>query len=197
MLESERLILRPFENTQEDLGLIMALYTDPEIMRYVPYDLMNRVQAEEHLARIAAEWKQENALNFEMAVILKDGQAPIGRAHYHLKEENDSAMIGLMLLKTWWGKGLAREAVLAMIDCCFDRLNLHRVTGLWQPENIASRRTMERCGMRLEAYFRQSVRYVKNGKERWEDELAYAILREESLRHKHEQERKILRESSG
>ena len=51
--------------------------------------------------------------------------------------------------------------------------------------------------MRLEAYFRQSVRYVKNGKERWEDELAYAILREESLRHKHEQERKILRESSG
>ena len=33
--------------------------------------------------------------------------------------------------------------------------------------------------MHREAHFRQSVRYVKNGITRWEDELAYAILAEE------------------
>ena len=88
-------------------------------------------------------------------------------------------MIGGMLLKPWWNGGLAREMALAMIDYCFDELHLHRVTGLCHPDNIASWKMMERCGMRREAYFRQNVRYVKNGQERWEDELAYAILSEE------------------
>lgn len=183
-METERLILRPFEETKEDLQLILALYTDPEIMRFVPYDLLNREQAETHLKRIASEWKQEKPRNFEMAVILKDGQIPIGRAHYHLNGETDSAMIGGMLLKPWWGGGLAREMALAMIDCCFDELNLHRVYGLCHPDNIASWKMMERCGMRREAYFRKNVRYVKHGEERWEDELAYAILKEERLRRK-------------
>jgi RimJ/RimL family protein N-acetyltransferase len=38
---------------------------------------------------------------------------------------------------------------------------------------------MERCGMRREAYCRKNVRYIKNGQERWEDELSYAILWED------------------
>ena len=100
-METERLILRPFEETEEDLALILALYSDPDIMRYVPYDLLNREQAKAHLKRIAEEWHREKAGNFEMAVILKDGGVPIGRAHFHLQEENDCAMIGCMLLKPW------------------------------------------------------------------------------------------------
>ena len=179
MLETERLILRPFEETEEDLNLIAALYADPEIMRFVPYDMLNREEAKAHLKHIAEEWKQDHPRNFEMAVILKDGGKPIGRAHYHLQEENESAMIGGMLLKPWWGNGLAGEMVLAMINYCFEVLKLHRVVGLCHPDNVASWKMMERCGMRREAHFLQNVRYVKNGKERWEDELSYAILRDE------------------
>ena len=55
-METERLILRPFEETEEDLALILALYSDPEIMCYVPYDLLNGEQAKAHLKRIAEEW---------------------------------------------------------------------------------------------------------------------------------------------
>ena len=179
MLETKRLILRPFEEREEDLELIAALYSDPEIMRYVPYDLLNREQAKAHLKRISEEWRQKKPQNFEMAVILKDGMPLIGRAHYHLDEASDSAMIGGMLLKPWWGGGLAREMALAMIDHCFDQLRLHRVIGLCHPDNVASWKMMEHCGMRREAHFRQSVRYVKHGIARWEDELAYAILAEE------------------
>ena len=158
-------------------------------MRYVPYDLLNREQAKAHLKRIAEEWHREKAGNFEMAVILKDGGVPIGRAHFHLQEENDCAMIGCMLLKPWWGTGLAGEMVLAMIDHCFDDLHLHRVIAMCHPDNIASWKMMERCGMRREAYCRKNVRYIKNGQERWEDELSYAILREERKREKEARKR--------
>jgi RimJ/RimL family protein N-acetyltransferase len=196
-METERLILRPFEETEEDLALILALYSDPEIMCYVPYDLLNGEQAKAHLKRIAEEWHREKAGNFEMAVILKDGGTPIGRAHFHLQEENDCAMIGCMLLKPWWGAGLAEEMVLAMIDHCFDELHLHRVIGLCHPDNIASWKMMERCGMRREAYCRKNVRYIKNGQERWEDELSYAILWEGRKRDKEDRKWKRQKLHSG
>ena len=56
VLETERLILRPFADTEEDLELIYALYSDPEIMRFVPYDLLDRRQAKAHRKRMADEW---------------------------------------------------------------------------------------------------------------------------------------------
>ncbi len=165
-METERLILRPFEETEEDLALILALYSDPEIMCYVPYDLLNGEQAKAHLKRIAEEWHREKARN-------------------------------CMLLKPWWGAGLAEEMVLAMIDHCFDELHLHRVIGLCHPDNIASWKMMERCGMRREAYCRKNVRYIKNGQERWEDELSYAILWEDRKRDKEDRKWKRQKLHSG
>ena len=38
--ETERLRLRPLR--REDLELILWLYSDPEILRYIPFDAMSR-----------------------------------------------------------------------------------------------------------------------------------------------------------
>ena len=177
MIETARLVLRPF--TEEDLDIIHALYSDPEIMRYAPFDTMTQDQCREHLERIIAEWEKENPVNREYAVILKSEQNKIGRAHILIDAETDSAMIGGLLLKPYWGNRYAREMALAMIGYSFDVLQVHRVTGLCNPDNIASWKMMENCGMRREAHFRKKCRYVKNGEAHWEDELSYAILREE------------------
>ncbi|MBR4473830.1 MAG: GNAT family N-acetyltransferase [Oscillospiraceae bacterium] len=177
MIETSRLLLRPF--TEEDLDIVHALYSDPEIMRYTPFDPMTLEQSQSFLRWIHAEWKKEPPVDLEMAVILKSEQKKIGRAHILIDGEAESAMIGGLLLKPYWGKGYAGEMALAMMDHCFDVLHMHRVTGLCHPDNIASWKMMERCGMRREAYYRRKCRYVKNGKAHWEDELEYAILREE------------------
>ena len=177
MIETARLLLRPF--TEEDLDVVYALYSDPEIMRFTPFDPMSLEQAREHLLRITDEWKKETPAEREMAVVLKDGQKKIGRAHIFVDAEEETAMIGGLLLKAFWGNGYAGEMAAAMIDYCFDVLRMHRVIGLCHPDNVASWKMMERCGMRREAYFRQKCRYVKNGQAHWEDELVYAMLRED------------------
>ena len=67
-IETARLLLRPF--TEEDLDIIHALYSDPEIMRYTPFDPKTPEQSRAHLDQLIAEWKKEKPLNLEYAVIL-------------------------------------------------------------------------------------------------------------------------------
>lgn len=177
MIETERLVMRPFN--KNDLDIIISLYSNKEIMKYMPGDVMGARKAQTHLNKITGDWEEKPQVNFEMAVIIKDNQEKIGRSRIHLDYETDTAMIGWLLLKKEWGKGYASEMTRALIDYSFDVLNVHRVCALCHPENIASWKALEKCGMRREAYYRQKCRYVKHGKIIWEDELEYAVLKTE------------------
>lgn len=175
MIETERLMMRPFN--KHDLDIIMSLYSDEEIMRYMPDDVMNAEKAQAHLNKIICGWDEKPQVNFEMAVILKDKQEKIGRSRIHLDYHTDTAMIGWLLLKKDWGRGYATEMTRALMDYCFDVLSVHRICALCHPDNIGSWSVLEQCGMRREAHFIQSCRYVKHGSIMWEDELEYAILK--------------------
>jgi RimJ/RimL family protein N-acetyltransferase len=56
--------------------------------------------------------------------------------------------IGWRLSTPWQGKGLAREAAQASLDCAFGPLGLDRVVSFTVPANKASWGLMERLGMR-------------------------------------------------
>ena len=176
-LKTERLILRPFQS--DDLDLIQRLYCNDQILKYTPFDALSKSQAETHLEQIIRDWGQPPRFNYEMAVLLKETEERIGRAHIEIDPETDTGMIGSFLLPEYWGQGFATEIARALIDCCFDEFHLHRANALCNPKNIASWKVLEKCGMRREAYLREKVRYVKGGITSWEDELEYAILSSE------------------
>lgn len=50
MIETERLTMRPFN--EDDLDIIMSLYSNEEIMRYMPNDVMNVEKAQKHLNKV-------------------------------------------------------------------------------------------------------------------------------------------------
>ena len=177
LLNTERLVLRPFR--MDDLDLIRQIYCDERVLKYSPFDTMSESQAERHLEKIIRNWGQPPEFNHEMAVVVKETELRIGRAHIEVDPKTDTGMIGCFLTPEHWGYGYATEIIHALIDCCFDELHLHRVNALCHPENRASWHMMEKCGMRREAHLRQKCRYVKGGMTRWEDELEYAILASE------------------
>jgi ribosomal-protein-alanine N-acetyltransferase len=53
-----------------------------------------------------------------------------------------------LLKESYWGKGLATEAAQAVIAYAFSELNLARIDSATDYENIASKRVMEKLGMR-------------------------------------------------
>ena len=172
-IETERLILRRIE--AKDLELICRLYSDPEILRYSPFDTMDRADAEAYVQHMLEEWEKPSPENREYTVIRKEDGAPIGRCHIEPDAETDTAMVGCHLLQAYYATELCR----ALTAYSFERLGVHRVNALCNPENTGSRKMLEACGMRLEAHFRQKCRYVKGGVTSWQDELQYAILRQE------------------
>lgn len=177
MIETNRLILRKM--MPKDAELIYRLYSDEEIMRFSPFDTMNYSEAMQHLDDILLEWQEPAPANLEFAVVRKQDQASIGRCHIELDAETDTAMIGFHLMQEVWRQGYATEVCRALMDFSFESLRVHRVNALCNPENLGSRKVLEACGLRLEAHFRKKCRYIKNGITTWQDELQYAILREE------------------
>jgi RimJ/RimL family protein N-acetyltransferase len=73
------------------------------------------------------------------------------------------------------GKGYASEAVSLFVPFLFETRNVERVQALTHPNNIASRRVLEKCGFKLEGTLRKMVLY----RGRPADANTYSILREE------------------
>jgi RimJ/RimL family protein N-acetyltransferase len=56
--------------------------------------------------------------------------------------------IGWRLASDQWGKGYATEGALAALRYGFERLQLDEIVSMTVPENIASRRVMEKIGLK-------------------------------------------------
>ena len=56
--------------------------------------------------------------------------------------------VGWVIAAERWGEGLATEAAAAAITDVLGRVGLTRVLSWTLPENLASRRVMEKCGLR-------------------------------------------------
>ncbi|MPZ95404.1 MAG: GNAT family N-acetyltransferase [Propionibacteriales bacterium] len=86
------------------------------------------------------------------------------------------AELGWVLHPDYAGHGYATEAVRELVRLCFEDLRLRRVTANCFADNDASRRMMERIGMRRELYtLRESLH--RSGE--WLDGMGYALLADE------------------
>ena len=91
------------------------------------------------------------------------------------EETADTVEIGYGLGSDWWGAGYASEAVRRFIRYCFEEKGLKTVTASYFPGNDASRRVMEKCGMRFWRTSEKEMNYL--GVDR--DLIYYGIRREE------------------
>jgi ribosomal-protein-alanine N-acetyltransferase len=86
-----------------------------------------------------------------------------------------SGYVGYWVDQAQAGHGYCPEAVVAVCRYAFEELALHRLQLSIVPRNQASRRVVEKLGLRDEGV---AVRYLQiNG--RWEDHIRYAITSEE------------------
>lgn len=88
---------------------------------------------------------------------------------------HQNAYVGYWIDEALAGQGYMPESVVAVLQFCFEQLLLHRVQISIIPRNTASRRVVEKLGIRPEGV---AERYLEiNGV--WEDHIRYAITVEE------------------
>jgi RimJ/RimL family protein N-acetyltransferase len=86
------------------------------------------------------------------------------------------AELGWCFDPAYHGRGLATEAVGALLRLCFEELALRRVTANCFADNVASWRLMERLGMRREAHTKADSLHRSGA---WLDGMTYALLADE------------------
>jgi len=164
ILETGRLVLRTF--TTGDAPLIYALNLDPDVTRYTGDPVRDLSHAREVLEEVILP--QYNLYNHgRWAVFLKpelpgqvnsagmslSGQEPegdfIGWCGLKTRPERNEIDLGFRFIKKAWGKGLATEAARACLDYGFSKLNLPRIVARAMPQNSASIRVIEKCGMQF------------------------------------------------
>lgn len=87
-----------------------------------------------------------------------------------------SAWVGYWVSSEVVGGGVATAAVALAGDHCFGPVGLHRLEATVRPENMASRRVLDKLGFRQEGLH---LRYLSVAGS-WRDHLGYAITAEEA-----------------
>lgn len=146
MLETERLILRPF--AEKDIEAIFALRQDAEIMRYIREPQKTRAETESWIKLVSSRWKSEK-IGF-CAVIEKAGENLIGWCGLWRLKETGEIEVGYAVASEFQRKGYATEAAEVCLAYGFEQLNLAKIVAVTRPENSASRRVMEKIGMRYD-----------------------------------------------
>jgi 3-dehydroquinate dehydratase/shikimate dehydrogenase len=167
-IETERLLLRQWR--EGDLDPYARLCADPEVMRYFP-SVLTREESEAQVGRFVRHWEERG---FGLwAVEEKTSGNFIGFVGLLHNEEwskgGHKTEVGWRLDCACWNSGLATEGARASLRYGFEVLELERIISFTVPENTASRRVMEKCGL------------VQQGETRWRDldHVWYAIDRQE------------------
>jgi RimJ/RimL family protein N-acetyltransferase len=172
-LETERMVLRRF--TEADVDDLFALDSDPEVMRFInsgkptPRDMIQN----DVLPRFLDYYERFAGYGF-WAAIEKSTDEFLGWFHFRPEEGGspDEAELGYRLRKSAWGKGYATEGSRAMIQKGFTEFGVQRVFATTMTVNIASRRVMEKAGLRFVRTFHQSWPYPIEGTELGDVEYA-------------------------
>jgi RimJ/RimL family protein N-acetyltransferase len=147
-IETARLRLRTWR--ESDLAPYARICADPEVMRYLSGP-MTREHSEEQVAEFVGHWEERG---FGLwAVEEKSSGAFIGFIgllyHEDWSEGEHRTEVGWRLDRPFWGRGLATEGATASLRYGFEKLGLERIISIAVPENLASRRVMEKLGMTL------------------------------------------------
>ena len=172
-LETQRLVLRRF--SADDAGNLVNLDSDPDVMRFVTGGVpTSREEIEsDFLPAYLGYYERYEGYGF-WAVIEKESGEFLG--WFHFRPQPDAAPgeveLGYRLRKSAWGKGYATEGSRALIRKGFTELGAQRVIAETMVVNTASRRVMEKAGLRLVRIFHQPWPFPMEGDEHGSVEYA-------------------------
>jgi ribosomal-protein-alanine N-acetyltransferase len=166
-LETARLQLRHF--TPEDLDDLYRIYRDSAVMQYLRPRTLEQTRSS--LWGHIHHWDSHG---FGMwAVAQKPNRALIGRCGLAFLDGTPEVELGYVFDKPYWGRGIATEAALATLEYGFNTAQLDRIVAIAHPDNLASRRVIEKVGMVYEKearYYETDVVYYALGRSDWNGE---------------------------
>jgi RimJ/RimL family protein N-acetyltransferase len=146
-VETERLLLRRWQ--RNDLDVLARLFAKPEMWWWPFKRGRTTEETDEFLERKLHEWDDRGWSQW--AAVEKRSGTLIGFIGLcppaSLPEVMPAVEVGWRLDPDVWGQGYATEGGRAAIDAGFNILGLDEIVSIYEPDNVASGRVMQRLGM--------------------------------------------------
>ena len=141
ILETERLILRPWE--EKDAEACYRYAKDPRVGPAAGWRAHASVEESRQIIREVLSAPET------YAIVLKETGLPVGSIGLHrrdLASGEDEMELGYWLGVPYWGRGLVPEAARELLRYAFEDLKLSRVWCAYYDGNDKSRRVQEKLG---------------------------------------------------
>ena len=181
MIETERLILRPF--TAADANDLYDYLHEPLVNCFACMKLNTLEDAQREAQKRSSQGE------YLFAIVLKENGRVIGEIEAYPESsapDEDHAICDTfspcwMLNRDYHGKGYAYEAARAFFDYLFLEKGARRIYAYTEDYNTSSQRLCEKLGMRREGLFREFVCFIhdENGEPIYENTIQYAVLKKE------------------
>lgn len=149
VLETERLILRNWKT--DDVNDLFEYAKNPNIALMAGWKTHENI--EESLHTLQAFREADDI----WAIECKEDQKVIGQLRLSADNNrgkfsinNAAKYISYALSEIYWGKGYMTEAVNRVVQYAFEELKCEVLTAFYYPENIRSKRVIEKCGFQYE-----------------------------------------------
>jgi len=176
-LETERLILRPFELADATV-MFENWANDPEVTKFLTWPPHGAVEVTE---QVLSEWiaGYDRKDSYQWAIELKSTGEIIGSIGIVSSQDNvEMVHVGYCIGKHWWHKGYTTEALNELIRFFFCEVGVNRIESRHDPRNPNSGKVMAKAGMQYEGTLRQAD---TNNQSKYCDAAYYAILAEDYL----------------
>ncbi len=172
----DRVSLRDFG--LDDVEAVAAYACDPVVTSHhlVWGPHAGRQETASWLRETIAQASCASRQHFELAVVDNLSGGLVGEARVTVRNPvHRIGDIGYVLRQSQWGQGYGTEVARLLVRMGFWVPGLHRVEATCDPANVASRRVLEKVGMRPEGCMRENF-WIRGS---WRDSLLFAILEHE------------------
>ena len=156
-LLSDRLVFTPLELA--DIDLVLDLWTDPEVVKYIE-EVSTEAELRQEMPVVIK--RGGNGAIGEWCVADRETGEKLGSAYlFPMPTEEDDIVYGLLdmgqmpdadievgyfLKRSAWGKGYATEVCRRMLQFVFQQTSLQEVVASVHEENVESKHVLEKCG---------------------------------------------------
>lgn len=158
--------------TPADWSFFLMLQQNPQVMRYVADNRSESEIRETFDSRLhpwspgAAHW---------LCLVVRDAQNVALGVTGYIHREADCAEVGFLFAPHAQGQGYGGESLRAVCDYAFQEGGVRRLTATVTAGNVASRRTLEKIGFRLEGELRESYQLAGE----WHNDWLFGLLSHE------------------
>jgi len=143
-LQTKHLLLRAWK--PEDVPAWLEILSERGILRYFPnQDPPSPDKADAYIAHHLSHWEKFGYGHW--AIVQKQDGGVVGWNGMEYLPELDQTEVAYLLSKRVQGRGYATEAAAAAVKFGFENAGLTKIIGLVHPQNAASLRVLEKCGL--------------------------------------------------